>query len=127
MLAVLERRAGIDLGALDVYATVVGGAQVTEPAADLPLALAVVSAVVGRPLGSDTVALGEVGLGGELRQVTSTGGRLMEAARLGFRRAVVPASTPDRPAGIELVRAATLLEAVTTVGLLPTEKVSRDR
>lgn len=127
LLAVLERRAGIDLGALDVYATVVGGAQVTEPAADLPLALAVVSAVVGRPLGSDTVALGEVGLGGELRQVTSTGGRLMEAARLGFRRAVVPASTPDRPAGIELVRAATLLEAVTTVGLLPTEKVSRDR
>ena len=127
LLAVLERRAGIDLGALDVYATVVGGAQVTEPAADLPLALAVVSAVVGRPLGSDTVALGEVGLGGELRQVTSTGGRLMEAARLGFRRAVVPASPPDRPAGIELVRAATLLEAVTTVGLLPAEKVSRDR
>jgi DNA repair protein RadA/Sms len=98
---------------------VVGGAQATEPAADLPLALAVVSAVVGRPLGSDTVALGEVGLGGELRQVTGTGRRLMEAARLGFRRAVVPASTPDPPDGIELVRASTLSEAVAALGLLP--------
>ena len=127
LLAVLERRAGIDPGALDVYATVVGGAQATEPAADLPLALAVVSAVVGRPLGSDTVALGEVGLGGELRQVTGTGRRLMEAARLGFRRAVVPASTPGPPDGIELVRVATLVEAVAAVGLLPAGDASRDR
>ena len=119
LLAVLERRAGIDPGALDVYATVVGGAQVTEPAADLPLALAIVSAVVGRPLDPDTVAFGEVGLGGELRQVTDTGRRLNEAARLGFRRAVVPASTPDPPAGIELIRIATLVEAVAAVGLLP--------
>ena len=119
LLAVLERRAGVDLGALDVYATVVGGAQATEPAADLPLALAVVSSVVGRPLGSDTVALGEVGLGGELRQVTGTGRRLSEAARLGFRRAVVPASTGEAPDGIELVRASTLVEAVAAVGLLP--------
>ena len=127
LLAVLERRAGIDPGALDVYATVVGGAQATEPAADLPLALAIVSAVVGRPLGSDTVALGEVGLGGELRQVTGTGRRLMEAARLGFRRAVVPASTPGPPDGIELVRVATLVEAVAAVGLLPAGDASRDR
>ena len=127
LLAVLERRAGIDPGALDVYATVVGGAQATEPAADLPLALAIVSAVVGRPLGSDTVALGEVGLGGELRQVTGTGRRLMEAARLGFRRAVVPASTPGLPDGIELVRVATLAEAVAAVGLLPAGGASRDR
>ena len=119
LLAVLERRAGIDPGALDVYATVVGGAQVTEPAADLPLALAIVSAVMGRPLDPDTVAFGEVGLGGELRQVTDTGRRLNEAARLGFRRAVVPASTPDPPAGIELIRIATLVEAVAAVGLLP--------
>ena len=118
LLAVLERRVGIDLSALDVYATVVGGAQATEPAADLPLALAVVSAVVGRPLGSDTVALAEVGLGGELRQVTSTGRRLSEAVRLGFHRAVVPASTQDAPDGIELVRASTLVEAVASVGLL---------
>jgi DNA repair protein RadA/Sms len=127
LLAVLERRVGIDPGALDVYATVVGGAQATEPAADLPLALAIVSAVVGRPLGSDTVALGEVGLGGELRQVTGTGRRLMEAARLGFRRAVVPASTPGLPDGIELVRVATLAEAVAAVGLLPAGGASRDR
>ncbi|MDG2428925.1 MAG: DNA repair protein RadA [Acidimicrobiales bacterium] len=119
LLAVLERRAGIDPGGLDVYATVVGGAQITEPAADLPLALAIVSAVVGRPLEPDTVAFGEVGLGGELRQVTDTGRRLNEAARLGFRRAVVPVSTPDPSAGIELIRVGTLIEAVAAVDLLP--------
>ena len=76
------------------------------------------SATVGRPLGSDTVALAEVGLGGELRQVTNTSRRLSEAVRLGFHRAVVPASTQDPPDGIELVRASTLVEAVAAVDLL---------
>ncbi len=64
-------------------------------------------------------ALGEVGLGGELRQVVGTERRLREAARLGFRRAVVPAGTDDLGDGIELVRAATLSEAVSAIGLLP--------
>jgi DNA repair protein RadA/Sms len=73
------------------------------------------------------VALGEVGLGGELRQVAGTGRRLMEAARLGFRRAIVPASTLDPPAGIELVRAVTLVEALAAASLLPVGKASRDR
>ena len=119
LLAVLDRRVGIDLGALDVYATVVGGAAATEPAADLPLALAVVSGVTGRPLDGATVALGEVGLGGEMRQVVGTERRLREAARLGFRRAVAPAGTDDVGHGIELVRVATLAEAVASLGLLP--------
>ncbi len=119
LLAVLDRRVGIDLGALDVYATVVGGAAATEPAADLPLALAVVSGVTGRPLDGATVALGEVGLGGEMRQVVGTERRLREAARLGFCRAVVPAGTDDLGHGIELVRVATLAEAAASLGLLP--------
>ena len=119
LLAVLERRAAVDLSAIDVYATVVGGVQVTEPAADLPLALAVVSATTGRRLGDDTVVVGEVGLGGEVRQVAGMERRLQESHRLGFRRAVVPASAPDPPPGLEVVRVGTVAEAVVSVGLLP--------
>ena len=119
LLAVLERRAAVDLSAIDVYATVVGGVQVTEPAADLPLALAVVSATTGRRLGDDTVVVGEVGLGGEVRQVAGMERRLQESHRLGFRRAVVPASVPDPPPGLEVVRVGTVAEAVVSAGLLP--------
>jgi len=119
LLAVLERRSGVDLGALDVYATVVGGVHVTEPAADLPLALAVVSATTGRQLGDDVVVVGEVGLGGEVRQVTGMERRLQESHRLGFRRAVIPAAAPDPPPGLEVVRVGTLSEAVLVTGLMP--------
>ena len=119
LLAVLERRTEVDLGALDVYATVVGGVQVTEPAADLPLALALVSATTGRRLASDTVAAGEVGLGGEVRQVVGIERRLNEAHRLGFRRAIVPATTPEVAVGLDVVRVSTVAEAVAVAGLLP--------
>ena len=119
LLAVLERRTEVDLGALDVYATVVGGVQVTEPAADLPLALALVSATTGRQLASDTVAAGEVGLGGEVRQVVGIERRLNEAHRLGFRRAIVPATTPEVAVGLDVVRVSTVAEAVAVAGLLP--------
>jgi DNA repair protein RadA/Sms len=119
LLAVLERRSGVDLGALDVYATVVGGVHVTEPAADLPLALAVVSATTGRHLGDDVVVVGEVGLGGEVRQVAGMERRLQESHRLGFRRAVIPASAPDPPPGLEVERVGTLSEAVLATGLMP--------
>jgi len=111
-LAVLSQRAGLDALHLDVFASVAGGVRVTEPAADLAVALAVASAVVGRALPSDLVALGEVGLGGEVRQADSLVRRLEEAARLGFTRAVVPATSPDGPAGIELVRVGNLVEAL---------------
>jgi DNA repair protein RadA/Sms len=89
--------------------------KVVEPGADLALALALVSARTGLPVADDVVACGEVGLGGELRQVHQTARRLAEAARLGFRRANVPASAPEGPGGIEVVRAATLSEAVAAV------------
>jgi DNA repair protein RadA/Sms len=85
----------------------------------LAVALALVSSLTGQPLSAELVACGEVGLGGELRQVSQTPRRLAEAARLGFHQAVVPASTPDPPAGITLLRAATLADAVRLVGLLP--------
>ena len=115
--AVLEERAGIQLAGADVYALAVGGVRVVEPGADLALALALVSSVTNRALPDDLVACGEIGLCGELRQVSQTGRRLAEAARLGFRRAVVPASAPAPPAGFEVLRAATLAEALAAAGL----------
>ena len=115
--AVLEERVGVSLAGADVYALAVGGVRVTEPGADLALALALVSSVTGTALPADLVACGEIGLCGELRQVGQTGRRLAEAARLGFRRAIVPASAPDPPAGFEVLRATTLVDALATSGL----------
>lgn len=92
LLAVLAQRAGCTLAGSDVFTVAVGGARVLEPAADLPLALAVVSAARGEPVGSGLVAFGEVGLGGEVRRVGGLEARLQEAARLGFTDAIVPAS-----------------------------------
>ncbi|MDE0927924.1 MAG: DNA repair protein RadA [Acidimicrobiales bacterium] len=112
LLAVLERWAGLPLGAVDVFVGAVGGVAVTEPGADLPLALAVASAATGRPLNPDTVACGEVGLGGEIRQVSRSEQRLAEAHRLGFRTAVIPLSAPEPPEGMRTIRVATVAEAV---------------
>ncbi|QGG96477.1 DNA repair protein RadA [Actinomarinicola tropica] len=112
LLAVLQQRAGISVSEHDVYALAVGGVRLVEPAADLALAMAVASARLDMPVPDDLVAIGEVGLGGELRQVGQTGRRLAEAARLGFTTAIVPRSTGDAPPGVRLVRAATLADAV---------------
>jgi DNA repair protein RadA/Sms len=111
LLAVLEQ-AGVVLGHTDVFASAVGGIRVTEPAADLALILALASAAGRVAMPADVVAFGEVGLGGEIRQVPHAPRRLSEAARIGFRRAIVPLSCPDSPRGIELLRVATVDEAV---------------
>jgi DNA repair protein RadA/Sms len=89
---------------------VAGGVKVSEPGADLAVALAIVSATNAAPVAPDTVVIGELGLGGEVRQVPQIGRRLVEAQRLGFLRAIVPASTPD-VAGIQLIRVADLESA----------------
>ena len=115
LIAVLGRRAGINLASHDVYASVVGGLNVLEPQIDLPLALALASSLRNLPLRSGTVCFGEVGLTGELRPATGVERRLREAARLGFGRALVPAwreGLPDVPAGMEVVPVATLREAL---------------
>jgi len=90
ILAVLERRAGVRVGASDAYVATVGGVRVGEPAADLAVALAVASSVLDVALPAQTVAFGEVGLAGELRPVSGMPRRLAEASRLGFRTAYVP-------------------------------------
>ncbi|MGB6022647.1 MAG: magnesium chelatase domain-containing protein, partial [Ornithinimicrobium sp.] len=92
----------------------VGGARLSEPAADLAMALALAGATVDRALPLGTVAFGEVGLAGELRSVTGVPRRLAEAARIGFRRAIVPSGSLDEgapPAGMKVAQASTLAEA----------------
>lgn len=117
LLAVLDRRAGLSLSGDDVYAAAAGGVRVSEPAGDLALALACASSKLGRPVDSGLVACGEIGLGGEVRRVPHLERRLSEAARLGFRVAVVPASAPDPPGSMTARRVGSLLEAVEACGL----------
>lgn len=117
LLAVLMQRAGLPVQTNDVYAMAVGGVRVVEPGADLALCLALASSFVDKALPERLVACGEVGLGGELRQVNRLDRRLAEAARLGFRRAVVPRDAPDVDADIELVRVPTLRAALLTLDL----------
>jgi DNA repair protein RadA/Sms len=117
VLAVLERRAGVKVSRADVHVAVVGGIQVREPGVDLAVALAVASSQRDVPLPADLVACGELGLGGELRQVQRTERRLAEVARLGFHRAVVPRSAPAAPQGLALHRLSSVGQAVEATGL----------
>jgi len=111
LLAVLQQRAGVQVADAEVYASVAGGVRVSEPGVDLAVALAVAGARDGGVVASDTVVLGEIGLGGELRQVPQAARRLAEAARLGFTRAIGPPSLPTE-SGIRVVPVATLAEAL---------------
>jgi DNA repair protein RadA/Sms len=119
--AVVGRRLGVPLYDQDVYLNVVGGLRVDEPGADLAAALAIVSSVRDHPLPADLIAVGEVGLSGELRGVGQLEQRLREASKLGFLKALVPRAMggrlPRDLGGIEVMPAATLRDAVRTLGL----------
>ncbi|HEX3089076.1 MAG TPA: DNA repair protein RadA [Ilumatobacteraceae bacterium] len=117
LLAVLERRARLPVGQHEVFASAVGGVRLTEPGSDLPMCLAIVSALGDQPLPSDVISFGEIGLAGELRQVAHASRRLAEAARLGFTRAIVPANSANGVEGISLIRVSTINEALLAVGL----------
>ncbi len=115
LASVLSQRVGLKLGAQDVFVNVVGGLKITEPAADLTVALAIASSFRNRPVAEDLVVIGEVGLSGELRTVAQAQRRLIEAARLGFKRALVPQGLlkmKDKPEGIELIGARTLAQTL---------------
>ena len=114
-LAVLELRANIRIGGRDVYAATVGGMKMTEPAADLALALAVASAANGLALPADLVAIGEVGLAGEIRKVSGVNRRVQEAYRLGFKRALVPTGSDTKITGMEIVEVSRLDAALNRV------------
>ena len=115
LLAVLERRAGLQLSGQDVFVNVAGGVRVDEPAADLGVAVAIASSFQDFPVDRETVLIGEVGLGGEVRSVSNIEARLREAAKLGFRHAYVPsesATTIQAPRRIELHSVETLAQTL---------------
>ncbi len=118
LLAVLEKRERIPFATCDVYVNAVGGVHLGEPSSDLAVALALASAARDRPLPAQVVAIGEIGLGGEIRQVRRLAQRLGEASALGLRRAVVPAGFDgEAPWGMSLVKVASLREALAAMGL----------
>lgn len=114
ILAVLQRRVGVAVAADDVYVSTIGGARVTEPAADVALALALASARGDVPVREGLVAIGEVALSGAVRPVHGIGQRVAEAARLGFTEVIVPASASqvEAPAGVTVHAVASLRDAV---------------
>jgi len=117
VIAVLQRWGGVQLSGKDVLAATVGGAKMTEPAADLPLALAIWSSVRDIPLAAGLVVIGELGLAADVRPVAGVSRRLIEAARLGFDHAVVPAGAgADRPRGMRVDEVANLGDAFRSLG-----------
>jgi DNA repair protein RadA/Sms len=115
IIAVLSRRIGLRLGEQDVFANVVSGLRISEPAADLAVAVAIASSLKDEPVRADTVMIGEVGLSGELRMVSQVTSRLKEAANLGFKRAIVPRrirSSEAWPPGLEVIEARSLKDAL---------------
>ncbi len=126
--AVLSKRVGLKLGNQDVMVNVTGGLKIDEPAADLGIALAIASSFRDSPIDPDLAVVGEVGLSGELRSVMQLERRVNEAARLGFKRCLIPRSgtrAMSVPQGIQTVTAATLREAV-RLGILPGKQDAAD-
>ena len=114
ILAVLEKRAGYFFSNLNTYVNIVGGLRLDEPAADLPVALALISSLKDTPVPENVVAFGEIGLAGELRSVSNADARISEAARLGFERVILPQAnlktiTPRK--GIEVIGVRNIREA----------------
>ncbi|MEC9359436.1 MAG: DNA repair protein RadA [Pseudomonadota bacterium] len=117
LMAVMHRHGGISLADQDVFANVVGGMRIQETAADLPLLMAALSSLRGRPVPMDTVVFGEVGLAGEIRPVAAGEERLQEAVKHGFRRALVPAGNQPRRSAkldMEIVPLQRLSQAIDT-------------
>jgi DNA repair protein RadA/Sms len=115
LVAVLERRAHVNLGEDEIFVNAAGGVRLSEPAADLAIALAIASNKRNQAIGGDLVAIGELGLSGEVRRVSQLERRLLEAHRLGFQRALVPAGDQLRDAELKtmvLLRAETISDAI---------------
>ena len=117
LLAVAEKRAGMKLSLFDAYINIIGGLRLDEPAADLPVVLAVASSYRDKPVDDDLVAIGEVGLTGEIRSVTHMNQRLAEIARLGFKKCIIPRNGSDKleiPKGLTVYKVRNIMEAIET-------------
>lgn len=115
LLAVLEKRGGLNLSSADVYLNVIGGLRLDEPAADLPVALAIASSFRDQPLSDQLAAVGEIGLTGEIRSVSDLPKRLNEISRLGFKTCIIPRRGTDQlipPEGLKLLRVRNIREAI---------------
>jgi DNA repair protein RadA/Sms len=122
--AVLEKRARLPVGTNDIYLSTVGGMRLTDPSSDLAVALAIASAYTDLPLPATAIAIGEVGLAGDLRRVTGMDRRLAEAARLGFTTAVVPTGIESPPRGLRVLPADNITAALRVLRKI-TENVDR--
>jgi len=125
IIAVLDKRAGAPIGTSDAYVSTVGGVRITEPASDLAIAIAIASAIMDKPVPHDLLALGEVGLSGEVRPAVGVSRRLSEAARLGFRTALVPRGAladVAPPEGMEVIEVVDVQGAIHHVNQTPAER-----
>ena len=117
LMAVAEKRAGLKLSIFDTYINVIGGLRLDEPGADLPVVLAVASSYRDQVIDSELVAIGEVGLTGEIRSVSNMNQRLGEVARLGFKKCIIPKNGSEKldiPAGLVVYRVRNIREAIET-------------
>ena len=117
LLAVAEKRGGMKLSTFDAYINIIGGLRLDEPGADLPVVLAVASSYRDQPIAGDLVAIGEVGLTGEIRSVSNMSQRLAEVARLGFKKCIIPKSGSDKleiPTQLTVYKVKNLREAIET-------------
>lgn len=117
LLAVMEKRAGMKLNLFDAYLNVIGGLRLDEPGADLPVVLAVASSYRDQPVPDDLVAIGEVGMTGEIRMVSHMNQRLMEASRIGFQKCIIPRGGSEKleiPEGMTVYRVRNIREAIET-------------
>lgn len=118
LLAVAEKRGGMKLNAFDAYINVIGGLKLEEPGADLPVILAVASSYRDTPIADDVVAIGEVGLTGEIRSVSHLNQRLQEVSRLGFKKCVIPKGGSEKleiPDGLQVYRVRNIREAIEVI------------
>ncbi|MCD6399958.1 DNA repair protein RadA [candidate division WOR-3 bacterium] len=111
LIAITEKRLGIGIGGFDVFTNIVGGIKITEPGIDLGITLSLISSFLDRPIPSDTVAVGEVGLLGEVRAVNMLDKRVQEAEKMGFKRIIIPRQKVVNDLRIKIVKVKNLLEA----------------
>ena len=117
LLAVLEKRGGLKVSVCDAYLNIIGGLYLDEPSADLAAMVAIASSYLDKPVPQDLLAIGEVGLTGEIRAVSHLNQRLGEAARLGFKKCILPRSGSEKlyiPTGMTVYRVRNLREAIET-------------
>lgn len=119
IIAVLEKRLGIFMGSLDIYLNIVGGFRLDEPAADLPVAMALYSGIMDKPIDEMLVSFGEIGLGGEIRSVSQASQRIREAERMGFKKVIIPKQCADKinpkDYAIEIIPASSLKQAFSII------------